>query len=122
MPILPFFIVFEKIPMKPFSHAFEIAWDGGWGVELISFPVIISYRMSSWVWVAGHVCAEYPEYYELDETKKVFGYFLNSKEQIHMLMKINALKNIDLFLTTQEKKMIKSNQECHFLNVYLRSR
>lgn len=77
--------------------------------------------------------AEYPEYLQRDEVLAIYAYALKSNDRNSLQMKIQvrnkkmnniyvyssinilifeALKNLELFLLNEEKKALKTTQEC----------
>ncbi|KAF8362930.1 pqn-85 [Pristionchus pacificus] len=59
----------------------------------------------------GHVSAEYPEYLQRDEVLAIYAYALKSNDRNSLQMKIQALKNLEMFLLNEEKKALKTTQE-----------
>ncbi|GMT16922.1 hypothetical protein PFISCL1PPCAC_8219 [Pristionchus fissidentatus] len=59
----------------------------------------------------GHLSAEYPEYLQKHEVLTVFHYAMTSRDRHSMQLKIQALKNLEMFLLNEEKKAIKTNSE-----------
>lgn len=59
----------------------------------------------------GQFCAEHSEYMMKDTVKNMYVAILNSKTDELQALKIQVLDNLELFLTTEEKKMIKNQQD-----------
>ncbi|GMR36774.1 hypothetical protein PMAYCL1PPCAC_06969 [Pristionchus mayeri] len=59
----------------------------------------------------GHVSAEYPEYLQRREVVYTYRVALTGKDCQGLQMKIQALKNLEMFLLNEEKKALKTNQE-----------
>lgn len=59
----------------------------------------------------GHVSAEYPEYLQKSEVLILYNHAMKNVDRHSLQMKIQALKNLEMFLLNEEKKAIKTTQE-----------
>ncbi|GMS84491.1 hypothetical protein PENTCL1PPCAC_6666 [Pristionchus entomophagus] len=59
----------------------------------------------------GHVSAEYPEYLQRQEVLSIYQYAMTSTDRHALQLKIQGLKNLEMFLLNEEKKALKTNQE-----------
>ena len=62
----------------------------------------------------GHICAEYPDFFDRVDLRKMYQFLLASEEDRHLSMKIEVLKNLALFLNVQEERMILAREDCKF--------
>lgn len=110
---------------------FSTSQIGGIRVKAITaIGMFIIYLYVSTKFSSGHLCAKYAEYLARDEVTNMYNTVLASPENNFLQLKIQvffnvckfipyiivfkALKNLELFLLAEERKMIKSNEECEF--------
>lgn len=62
----------------------------------------------------GHICAEYPEFFDRLDIKNMYQHLLATNEEIYLQRKIEVLKNLHLFLVVEEERMIKASEECKY--------
>lgn len=65
--------------------------------------------------VSGHFCATYSEYLTRPEVKNIYLTVLGIQDHEYLTLKIQTLKNLELFLLAEEKKLIKSNENCKLI-------
>ncbi|CAD6192097.1 unnamed protein product [Caenorhabditis auriculariae] len=59
----------------------------------------------------GHFCAQYSEYLTRNEVRDMYITILNSISPEMLQLRIQVLRNLEMFLQTEEKKLIRSNDE-----------
>ncbi|CAI5442496.1 unnamed protein product [Caenorhabditis angaria] len=59
----------------------------------------------------GHFCAQYSEYLTRPDLQHMYSAILSSKNPNAHQLKIQILKNLEMFLQTEEKKLIKCNED-----------
>ena len=62
----------------------------------------------------GHLCSAYPDFFERRELRNMYQGLLASTEEKHLPLKVEVLKNLSLFLTVEEERMVKAREECKF--------
>lgn len=63
----------------------------------------------------GYVCIRHCEFMLEDDLKNFYNHLLMS-DAVPLNMKITVLKNIELYLCEEEKRMIQQDMECRLLS------
>lgn len=63
----------------------------------------------------GHLCAQYPAYLASEHVRNMYVVVLRAAPGQHLDLKIQSLKNLEIFLANEDKKAIKSDQDCKFV-------
>lgn len=93
--------ILEIETLNPSSQNFQHLIDYFWK----NFPFIF----------LGNFTATNSEYLTRTELRNMYMTLLGTDDKDYLSLKIQTLKNLELFLSAEETKMTKNNSECKFL-------
>lgn len=64
---------------------------------------------------SGNFTATNSEYLTRTELRNMYITLLGTEDNEYLGLKIQTLKNLELFLSAEETKMVKNNSECRFI-------
>uniref|UniRef100_A0A7E4ZYF2 Nipped-B protein n=1 Tax=Panagrellus redivivus TaxID=6233 RepID=A0A7E4ZYF2_PANRE len=59
----------------------------------------------------GHICSEYPEFFNRQELRDMYELLLQSNDPAHLAQKSQVLRNLNLFLKVEEERILKASEE-----------